>query len=58
MPSGRFDYVLGAADVEIDTLTLNRVLELQKLPDDLKDKLYYFIDMTIHDFEAKQSFAS
>ena len=52
------DYLVGAADVEIDTKTLNRVLELQKLPDDLKDKLYYFIDMTIRDFKAKQAYAS
>jgi transcriptional regulator with XRE-family HTH domain len=51
------DYLVGAADVEIDTKTLNRVLELQKLPDDIKDKLYYFIDMTIRDFKAKQAYS-
>jgi transcriptional regulator with XRE-family HTH domain len=52
------DYLVGNSDVEIDTATLKRVLELQKLPSDVRDKLYYFIDMTIRDFKARQAYGS
>jgi hypothetical protein len=47
----------GNADNELDKTTLNRVLELQKLPDDVRDKLYYFIDMSIRDYKAKKAYA-
>lgn len=52
------DYLVGNSDIEVDTKTLTRVLELQKLPTDVKSKLYYFIDMSIRDFKAKQAYAS
>ena len=51
------DYLVGATDIELDKKTLNRVLELQKLPEDVKDKLFYFIDMSIRDFKAKQAYS-
>ena len=51
------DYLAGATDIELDKKTLNRILELQKLPEDVKDKLFYFIDMSIHDFKAKQAYS-
>jgi len=44
-------------DDEIDTLTLNRILEVQKLPKDVRDKLFYFIDMSIRDYKAKKAYA-
>ena len=43
------DYLTGNTDVLLDTNTLNRILEVQQLPDDVKDKLFYFIDMTVRD---------
>ncbi len=52
------DYLVGNSDVELDSKILNRILELQKLPEDIKDKLYYFIDMSIRVAKAKQAFAS
>lgn len=52
------DYLVGNSDIELDRKTLNRILELQKLPEDIKDKLYYFIDMSIRDAKAKQAYAS
>ena len=52
------DYLVGNSDIEMDTNTLNRVIELQKLPIEVRDKLYYFIDMSIRDFKAKQAYAS
>lgn len=51
------DYLVGKADAEIDTLTLNRILEVQKLPKDVRDKLFYFIDMSIRDYKAKKAYA-
>jgi hypothetical protein len=48
---------VGNSDLEVDTKTLNRVVELQKLPDEVRDKLYYFIDMTIRDSKAKQAYS-
>jgi transcriptional regulator with XRE-family HTH domain len=51
------DYLIGNIDVLLDTNTLNRVLEVQQLPEDVKDKLFYFIDMTIRDFKAKKAYS-
>lgn len=51
------DYLIGNIDVLLDTNTLNRVLEVQQFPDDVKDKLFYFIDMTIRDFKAKKAYS-
>ena len=51
------DYLVGNSDLEVDATTLNRVLELQKLPNEVREKLYYFIDMSIRDFKAKQAYS-
>lgn len=29
---------------------------VQQLPDDVKEKLFYFIDMTVRDYKAKQAY--
>jgi transcriptional regulator with XRE-family HTH domain len=52
------DWLCGTTDQNIDKKTLTRVLELQKLPIELKDKLYYFIDMSIRDFKAAQAYSN
>lgn len=52
------DYLVGKVDDEVDTTTLNRILEVQKLPKDVRDKLFYFIDMSVRDFKAKKAYAS
>lgn len=52
------DYLVGNSDIEVDSKTLTRVLELQKLPNEVKNKLYYFIEMSIRDSKAKQAYAS
>ncbi|MBX7227389.1 MAG: helix-turn-helix domain-containing protein [Chitinophagales bacterium] len=52
------DWIVGNTDAELDKDTLKRILELQKLPKDIREKLYYFIDMSIRDFKAKQAYAS
>ena len=52
------DYLVGATDMEVDAKTLNRVVELQKLPSEVREKLYFFIDMSIRDYKAKAAYAS
>ncbi len=52
------DYLVGNSDLEVDKPTMKRVLELQKLPLEVRDKLYYFIDMSIRDYKAKQAYGA
>jgi transcriptional regulator with XRE-family HTH domain len=52
------DYLVGNSDQELDGDTLKRILEVQKLPEDIKEKLYYFIDVSIKDFKTRQVYAS
>ena len=51
------DYLSGKTDDLLDAMTLHRVIEVQKLPGDIRDKLFYFIDMTVRDNKAKQAYA-
>lgn len=51
------DYLSGKTDTELDSRTLDRVIEVQKLPEDIREKLFYFIDMSIRDNKAKQAYA-
>ena len=51
------DFLVGATDMQLDKKTLGRVVELQQLPDDVQDKLFYFIDMTIRDYKAKKAYS-
>ena len=51
------DYLVGKTDVELDTKTLQRILEVQGLPQEVREKLFYFIDMSIRDFKAKKAYA-
>ena len=52
------DYLVGKADATLDKSTLNRILEVQKLPNEIKEKLFYFIDMTVRDNKAKQAYSA
>jgi len=52
------DWLVGNTNIEVDTAMLDRVIELQNLPADIQDKLFYFIDMTIRDFKAKQAYSA
>jgi len=51
------DYLVGATDLEVDSNALNRVIELQKLPSEIREKLYFFIDMSIRDYKAKAAYS-
>ena len=52
------DYLVGKTDLQLDQKTVSRIVEVQKLPTEVQEKLFYFIDMSIRDFKAKQAYAS
>lgn len=52
------DYLVGTADELLDKPTLNRILEVQKLPSDKKNFIFNMIDMALRDFKVKQAHAS
>lgn len=53
------DYLVKDGEYEqLDTSTLVRLKEIERLPSELKDKLYFFIDMTVRDFKARKTYAS
>jgi len=53
------DYLVKDGEYEqLDTLSLKRLKDIEKLPVDTKEKLYFFIDMTVRDFKASKAYAS
>ena len=52
------DYLAGTTDIEFDTKILNRVVELQQLPTEDQERLFYIWDMAIRDVKARKAFAS
>jgi len=52
------EYLVGATDMEVDTTTLNSVIELQKLLSEIIEKLNSFIDMSIRAYKAQAAYAS
>ena len=51
------DFLVGKTTLELDTKTLQRILEVKELPQEVREKLFYFIDMSIRDFKAKKAYA-
>jgi len=52
------DYLVKSGEYEqIDQSTLKRLKEIEKFPDELKEKLYFFIDLTIRDYKARQAYS-
>ncbi len=52
------DYLVKDAEYEqIDTVTLNRLQEVEKLPQDLKEKIFFFIDVTVRDFKTRMAYS-
>lgn len=42
---------------QLDTSSLKELKEVEKLPLDLKGKIFYFIDVTVLDFKASKAYA-
>jgi len=53
------DYLIGKSEKMIlGKKTLQRIEDIENLPEDEKNKIYYFIDMAIRDAKAKSAYAS
>jgi transcriptional regulator with XRE-family HTH domain len=52
------DYLVGNSELELDKKIISRIIEVQKMPDDIKEKIYYFIDVSIKDFKTRQVYTS
>jgi len=53
------DYLVSDSDIEdvLDNDTVNRIKEIQILPDSEKDKIYSIIDALIRDYKTKKAYA-
>ena len=51
------DYLVGNSDQELDSNTLKKILEVQNLPEDIQEKIHYFIDVAIKDFKTRQAYS-
>ena len=53
------DYLVSDNDNEdvLDNITLNRIKEIQVLPESEKDKIYSIIDALIRDFKTKKAYS-
>jgi len=48
------DYLSGLSDSRgLSRETQERILEIDQLPDDIKERVYFFIDMSLRDHRAK-----
>lgn len=53
------DYLVKDSEYEqIDSTTLKRLKDIEKLPSELKEKIYFFIDVTVSYHKTKEAFAS
>ena len=52
------DYLIGLSDkIVFDKKLIKRIEAIENLPDDEKDKVYYFIDMALTYNKTKQAYA-
>lgn len=51
------DYLVGKDDVELDKDIANRILTIQKLPDNDKNHILFTIDAMIRDAKARTAYA-
>lgn len=52
------DYLVGEGKyTKIDQPTLKRLEEIQSMPLELRDKMWFFIDTVIRDFKTKQTYS-
>lgn len=51
------DYLVGNSDQQLDSPTLQRILDVQNLPNDIKEKVYYLIDVSVKDYKTRVAYA-
>jgi|SRR5690554_496995 len=52
------DYLVGNSEQELDVKTQKLILEVQNLPQEIKEKVFYFIDISIKDFKTRQAYGA
>ncbi len=52
------DYLVGNTDMELDKTVIDRVLEIQSLPDEDKRHILYTLDNLLQNVRTKKAFAS
>ena len=51
------DYLVGNTDFLLDTDTIKKIQDIQKLPQEDKNHLFYLLDNILQNFKTKQAFA-
>ncbi len=51
------DYLVGIIDREVDKKTLQTILDVQSLPNEIKDRIFYFIDVSVKDYKTRQAYS-
>ncbi|WP_158797330.1 helix-turn-helix domain-containing protein [Pedobacter sp. L105] len=51
------DFLVGKTDLELDSATLNRMREVEKLPEQEKQQVLLVLDALIRDFKARRTYA-
>ena len=51
------DYLLTGSNMVMDKQLMKRMKDIEALPPEEKDKVYYFIDMALSHHKAKRAFA-
>lgn len=52
------DYLMGDTELKVlDATMIKRLEAIEQMPDSLKDKVLFFIDMTIRDFKARKAYS-
>jgi hypothetical protein len=52
------DFLVGKTSVELDTKTLNRIQDIQRLEERDKDNIFELIDAFIRDRKAKKAYTA
>ncbi|HMJ68989.1 MAG TPA: helix-turn-helix transcriptional regulator [Cyclobacteriaceae bacterium] len=51
------DYLVGNSDMLLEADVIKRIQEIQNLPDNDRDHLYYLVDNILQNVKAKKAFA-
>ena len=52
------DYLVGATELEVDASILQKIQQIQQLPQKDREHLFYLLDNVLQNVKAKQAFAS
>jgi transcriptional regulator with XRE-family HTH domain len=52
------DYLVGKVDIELDNDTVQRIQNIQKLPQEGKKQIFMVVDALIRDFKARKIYAA